>query len=161
MIKNHILIAWRGLCKGRMNSVINISGLAAGMAVTTLIGLWIWDELSFNRCHDHYDHIASVMVRETVNGNVRVGGVIALPMEAAMEKGYGADFKHIVMSSWNDGHILSIGDKHVAYPGVFIGSGAPDMLSLRMVRGSRDGLSGPSSLLISESVARALFGEGG
>jgi putative ABC transport system permease protein len=87
MIKNHFLIAWRGLRKGRMNSVINISGLAAGMAVTTLIGLWIWDELSFNRSHEHYDHIASVMVKETVNGDVRVGGVIALPMEAAMEMG--------------------------------------------------------------------------
>jgi putative ABC transport system permease protein len=160
MIKNHFLIAWRGLRKGRMNSVIKIAGLAAGMAVTTLIGLWIWDELSFDHYHDHHDHIASVMIREQVNGDVRVGGVIPLPMEAAMEKGYAADFRHIVMSSWNDGHILSIGDKHVAYPGVFIGSGAPDMLSLRMVRGSRNGLRGPSSLLLSESVARALFGDG-
>lgn len=146
-------MAWRGLRKGRINSVINIAGLAAGMAVTTLIGLWIWDEASFDRYHNNYEHIAKVRIRETVNGNVHVGEVIALPMEAAMEKGYAADFKHIVMSSWNDGHILSVGDKHVAYPGVFIGSGAPDMLSLRMVRGSRDGLKGPSSLLLSESVA--------
>ncbi len=61
-----------------MNSVINIAGLAAGMAVTTLIGLWIWDELSFNRSHEHYDHIASVIqYGRLVNGGVRVGGVIA------------------------------------------------------------------------------------
>ncbi len=86
MIKNHFLIAWRGLRRGRMHSVINIAGLAAGMAVTTLIGLWIWDELSFDRHHEHYDHIAKVMIREQVNGNVRVGDLIALPMEAAMNQ---------------------------------------------------------------------------
>src|SRR5580692_11674258 len=111
MIKNHFLIAWRGLRRGRMNSVINIAGLAAGMAVTTLIGLWIWDELSYDQYHEHYEHIASVMIRETANGNVNVGATIALPMEAAMNQGYGSAFKHIVMASWNDGHILSIGDK--------------------------------------------------
>ena len=143
-----------------MHSVINIAGLAAGMAVTTLIGLWIWDELSYDQYHEHYEHIAQVMIRETANGNVNVGSTVALPMEAAMSQRYGSAFKHIVMASWNDGHILSIGDKHVAYPGVFIGSGAPDMLSLRMVRGSRDGLKGPSSLLLSASVAKALFADG-
>ena len=158
MIKNYLLIAWRSLRKNRVSSFINISGLATGMAVTILIGLWIWDEVSFDHYHDNYRHIAQVMESSTVNGNLRTSTAVALPMEAAMNKTYGADFKHVVMSSWNDGHILSLGDKHVAYPGVFIGSGAPDMLSLRMVAGSKDGLKGPSSMLLSESVATALFG---
>jgi putative ABC transport system permease protein len=158
MIKNYFLTAWRSLRRNRVSSVINIVGLAVGMAVTILIGLWIWDEVTFDHYHDNYRHIAQVMERETANGDVHTSTAIALPMEAAMNKIYGADFKHIVMSSWNDEHILSIGDKHVGYPGVFIGSGAPELFSLRMVAGSRDGLKGPTSLLLSESVAKALFG---
>ena len=48
MIKNYFKIAWRNLLKSKAYSAINILGLATGMAVAMLIGLWIWDELSFD-----------------------------------------------------------------------------------------------------------------
>ena len=57
MIKNYFKIAWRNLGKNKMHSFINIGGLAAGMAVAILIGLWIYDELSFNKYHQNYDKI--------------------------------------------------------------------------------------------------------
>jgi len=63
MIKNHFKIAWRYLIKNRMYSLINISGLTVGMAVAILIGLWIYDELSFNTFHQNYDRIAQIMTR--------------------------------------------------------------------------------------------------
>ena len=49
MIKNYLKIAWRNLIKNRVSSLINIGGLAVGMAVAMLIGLWIYDELSFDK----------------------------------------------------------------------------------------------------------------
>ena len=61
MIKNYFKIAWRNLIKNKATSLINIGGLAVGMAVAILIGLWIWDELSFDKSHRNYDHIAQVM----------------------------------------------------------------------------------------------------
>jgi len=48
MIKNFLKIAWRNLVKNKAYSIINITGLAAGMAVALIIGMWIWDELSFD-----------------------------------------------------------------------------------------------------------------
>jgi len=42
MIKNYFKIAWRNLVKSKGYSSINIIGLATGMAVALLIGLWIW-----------------------------------------------------------------------------------------------------------------------
>ena len=42
MIKNYLKIAWRNLIKNKVSSFINIGGLAVGMAVAMLIGLWIW-----------------------------------------------------------------------------------------------------------------------
>ena len=57
MLRNHLLTAWRNLRRNPFYSVINIAGLATGMAIALLIGLWIADEYSF----DHYNpnHAAS------------------------------------------------------------------------------------------------------
>ena len=44
MLKNYLTVAWRNLQRNRGTSFINIFGLSVGMAVTLLIGLWIWDE---------------------------------------------------------------------------------------------------------------------
>jgi len=159
MIKNYLKIAWRNLIKNKASSFINIGGLAVGMAVAMVIGLWIWDELSFDKFHQNYDHIAMVMQSETNNGTINTGAAIPLPLDAELRKSYGSDFKHVVISSWNDPHVLSSGEKKVAYYGTFMGSEGPEMFTLNMLRGTRNGLKEPSSLLISQSVAKALFGE--
>jgi putative ABC transport system permease protein len=158
MIKNYFKIAWRNLLRNRASSFINVTGLSVGMAVAMLIGLWIWDELSFNKYHQHYNSIAQVMEQDTRNGTVYTSTAVALPLDAAMHKMYGSDFRRMVMSSWNDPHTLAAGDKKISYPGTFIGAEAPEMFTLNMIRGSRNGLKDPSSILISQSVATALFG---
>ncbi|KAA2238728.1 FtsX-like permease family protein [Chitinophaga agrisoli] len=158
MLKNYFRTALRGLRKHKAHSFINITGLAVGMGVAMLIGLWVWDELSFDRYHGNYDRIAQVMQHRTVNGNIGTGAAIPLPLHAAMREQYGSDFKHIVVSSWADSHVLSAGEKKVSYRGSYMGSDAPEMLGLQMLKGSRKGLQGPSGLLISQSVATALFG---
>src|SRR5579862_5451300 len=113
MIKNYFKIAWRTLIKNRTSSFINISGLTVGMAVAMVIGLWIWDELSFDQYHRHYDRIALVMVRESIDGNTSTSTAIPWPLDAEMRKNYGSNFKHIVMMSWTEKHVLSIGDKKI------------------------------------------------
>ena len=142
-----------------MHSFINISGLAIGMAVAMLIGLWIYNELSFNKYFKNYDHIASVMLDHTINNDIKTGDAIPLPLDAEMRKSYGSDFKHIVMMSFTENHTLSVDNKKVLYAGNFMSTDGPEMFTLNMLGGSRDGLQGPSSMLISRSVARAMFGE--
>ena len=60
MIKNYLKIALRNLAKNKVYSFINIGGLAVGMAVAMLIGLWVYDELSFNKYHKNYEKIAQI-----------------------------------------------------------------------------------------------------
>lgn len=159
MIRNYLKIAWRNLVKNKTSSFINIGGLAVGMAVAMLIGLWIWDELSFDKYHQNYDRIAQVMEQGTYNGTVYTGSTIPLPLDAEMRKSYGSDFKRIVMVGWTDKHILIVGDKKITYQGNFMGADGPEMFTLRMLKGTRNGLKGPSAMLISQSVAKALFGD--
>jgi putative ABC transport system permease protein len=60
MIKTYFKIAWRNISKNKTSSFINVGGLAIGMAVAMLIGLWIYDEISFNRYHKNFERIAEV-----------------------------------------------------------------------------------------------------
>jgi putative ABC transport system permease protein len=159
MLRSYLKIAFRNLVKNKGYSFINTGGLALGMAVAMLIGLWIWDELSFNKYHTNYDRIALVMQKQTLNGTVNTGGAIPLPLDAELRKSYGSDFKHIVMTGWAGNHTLSVGDKKINYRGNFMGAEGPEMFTLQIVKGNRNGLKDPSSMLISQSVAKALFGE--
>jgi len=159
MIKNYFKIAWRNLIKNKATSLINIGGLAVGMAVAILIGLWIWDELSFDKSHRNYDHIAQVMQNETFNGTVNTGTAVSLPFDAELRKSYGSDFKHIALSSWTEKHIFSAGDKNISFSGNFMGDEAPEIFSLNMLAGNSKGLKDRSSILISQAIAKALFGD--
>lgn len=159
MLKNYLVTALRSLRKNKAHSFINITGLSVGMAVAMLIGLWIWDELSFNKYHKNYDHIAQVMQSQTFNDRIRTGQAVPFPLGTELAKSYGSDFKYIVMSSWRDGHILSVGDKKISQAGNYMDVKAPEMLSLNMLQGSRNGLQEPSSILLSQSTATALFGK--
>jgi putative ABC transport system permease protein len=53
MLRNYIKIAFRNLLRHKAFSLINIGGLAIGMACSILILLWVQDELSFDRFHEH------------------------------------------------------------------------------------------------------------
>lgn len=160
MIKNFFKIAWRNLLRNKGYSFINIAGLALGMVVAILIGLWMYDELTFNTYHTHYDRIAQVMQHQTYNG--KIGSQVANPAVMAEEirTVYGSDFKYVLQASWNFDHTLTYGEKMLLKPGNFFEPEVADMLSLKMIAGSRDGLKRDmNSILISESVAHAYFGE--
>lgn len=159
MLKNYLKVAWRNLSRNKAYSAINIGGLAIGMAVAILIGVWINDELSFDRYHKNYDHIAQVMIRTNFNGKGNINSALTRPLEAEMRNKYGRNFRHIVMSRWTEGHILSVGDKKLSQSGRFMQAGAPEMLSLKMRSGNWGGLKDPHSILLSSSVAKALFGD--
>jgi putative ABC transport system permease protein len=158
MIRNYLKIALRNLVKNKAYSVINIGGLAMGMTVAMLIGLWIYDELSFDKYFQNYDRIAKVMQNGTFNGEVFHGEYNPAPMGQELRTVYADDFTHVIMSSWTRDHILSYGDKKFTKTGNYLSADAPDMLTLKMLSGTRAGLKDPSSILLSESVAQALFG---
>ncbi|HVW95672.1 MAG TPA: ABC transporter permease [Mucilaginibacter sp.] len=158
MIKNYLKIAWRNLVKNKFSSIINVGGLAVGMAVAILIGLWIWDELSFDQNFPNHDRIARVMQNQWINNETDTWNSQAYPLGLKLRSEFGADFKHVIMSSWTGGHILSYGDNNLKISGNFMEPGITEMLSLKMIKGSREGLNDPKSILLSASSAKAIFG---
>ena len=151
-------IAFRNLVKNKFTSLINIGGLATGMAVAILIGLWIYDEVSFDKSFPNHRRIAQIMQRFTINGETGAGTTIPFPVGDALRKSFGSDFKHVSMSSWNGGHVLSFGGKMLTKSGTFFEPDIMDMLSVKLLKGSKEAMNDPSSILLSASSAKAYFG---
>src|SRR5579859_3499211 len=105
MLKNHLKIAFRHLAKNKVYSFINIAGLSVGMAVAMLIGLWIWDECSYDKYNDNYDQVALVMQNQTFNGEVNTGSAMPFPLADELRTSYGNSFKHVAISWWLRDHI--------------------------------------------------------
>ncbi|SKC16731.1 ABC transporter permease [Dyadobacter psychrophilus] len=158
MFRNHIKIALRNLIKNKGYSAINIGGLAVGMAVAMLIGLWIYDELSFNKNHDNYASIVKVFQNQTFNGNVETSSNVPLQLEAELRNTHGSNFKYIVTAGFPSEHLLTFGEKKIIKVGNYIGAEIAEMLTLKMIRGTRAGLIEPNSIMLSESTAKAVFG---
>ncbi len=160
MLKNYFTIAWRNLVKTKGYSFINIGGLALGMAVALIIGLWVNDELSFNKYHENYDHIAQVMKAGTFQGKHYMGqDYLQFPMLGELQTTYSDNFKYVVPRQGNFEAILSIDDKSITKKGTNIGEDGPEMFTWKMVYGNRSGLRDPLSIMISESTSNALFGD--
>ncbi|MEO7213732.1 ABC transporter permease [Mucilaginibacter sp.] len=159
MIKNYLKIAWRNLIKNKVHSFINIAGLSVGMAVAMLIGLWMWDELSFDKVHQNYSSIAQVKQNVTNNGEVQTWDGLPYPLAGSLRKNYSGDFKYVVMAAgWGD-HLLALDNKKISRFGLFMEAQGPDMFTLDMVKGSRNALADPSSIIISAATAKAYFGD--
>src|ERR1035438_7664875 len=120
MFRNYFKTAWRNLLRNKASSFINISGLAVGMAVAMLIGMWIWDELSFNKSFDNYSRIAQVMQHQTFNGDVGTQTSLPYVIGDELKKNYGSDFKYISMASWTHDRILAFGQKAIAKSGNYM-----------------------------------------
>jgi putative ABC transport system permease protein len=159
MLKNYIVVAWRNLLRNRTSSFINISGLAIGMAVAMLIGLWIWDELSYNKSFANYDRIGLMMQNQESNGKIHTYNAMPEPLAPELRNRYGNNFKYVISSSWNGDHIISSGDKNLSKRGIYMQAEAPHMLTLQMLAGTRDALKDPHSIILSESTAKAMFGD--
>jgi len=159
MFRNYFKVGFRNLLSNKGYSMINIGGLAVGMSIALLIGLWVNDELSYDKYHENYKELVQVYQHQTFNGSKGTGNAMPRPIEAVLRDTYGSDFKYLSMASWTGDRILSFGDIKVTKTGNYFQRDFPEMLSLKMLKGRRDVLKDPSSILLSESTAKALFGD--
>jgi len=160
MLKMYFTTAWRNLVTDKLYSVVNVLGLSIGISIAVLIGLWMYDELSFDKTFKNYDHIAQVIQNVSNNGEVQTWRNVPYPLAEELRKNYGSDFKHIAMAvNWGS-HVINYGDKKLKSTGGYFEKEMPEIFSLQMLAGRRDALKDPSSVMVSASAAKAYFGDG-
>ena len=111
MFKNYFKVAFRNLIRNKAHSSINIAGLSVGMAVAMMIGLWIWDEMSFDHYNRNHDHIARVMQNQKNNGEIFTYDGEPFPLADELRNNYGSNFKNVVMGFGPQELTLTAGEK--------------------------------------------------
>ena len=159
MLKSYFKVAWRNLLKNKVYSFINVLGLAFGMAVAMLIGFWMYDELTYDHYHTNHDKIAQVMITQTFNDQTGTGQAMAIPLGWELRNKYTSDFKYVTLCSWNFGFLLGAGEKKLNKSGMWVQPEFPKMIGLKMIDGNIDALNDLSSMLLSQTLAKALFGD--
>jgi len=159
MLKNYFKTAVRNLFKNKASSLINIGGLATGMAVAMLIGLWIYDELSFDKSNKNYDRIAQVWQFVTFDKDKGKASYNVMPIPLAEElRSKYPDFKYVSLSNHNSSLILTSGEKKFAESGNYVQPDFTEMISLKMLAGNHNGLKDINSIMLSKSLAENFFG---
>lgn len=159
MFKHNLKVSYRNLIRRKSYAFINIGGLVMGLSITLLIALWIADEFSFDRKNENFDRVARVMQKQTVNSEIHIVTSVPFPLSLELEEQYGEDFDHVVPSTWFGDYMLSNEETVITTRGGFMGESAPEVMSLKMIKGNRKGLSEESGILISVSTSKALFGD--
>lgn len=162
MIRNHFKVALRNLRRHKMYSLINIGGLAVGMAVAIMIGLWVYDEVSYNRSYSNHDHIASFN-RHVIDPSDPKTAVswfgTPQPVAKILTEKYGHLFKHVAIMWWETDYPLRVGDRNFFKKGEYIDKSVIDLFSLQMIRGNVESMNDPNAIIISRSTAESIFGD--
>ncbi len=158
MLRNYFKVAFRNLVKNKVYSSINIVGLAVGMAVAMLIGLWMYDEISTDNHHKNYATVYQVMMHQTFDGHRGTQRALPYPMGEELRSKY-PDFKAIAMCDWGGSHSLVSGEHKIIKRGHWMGEEGIDMFSLNVLEGSKNPLHDPYSIVLTGETAKALFGE--
>src|SRR5579859_6649903 len=170
MFRSFFHVAWRHLAGNRLYTLINIAGLAIGMATALLVGLWINDETTFDHFTPHHDRVAEIMLLQRLTSAVMghhatpehpetyIGATVAPVAGKVLGHGYENIFEKTALVTSNADHLIGAGEKKLTRKACFAQSTLPGIFGFRMIAGTTASLEDPSTLLLSASTANALFG---
>jgi putative ABC transport system permease protein len=159
MIKSYVKVAFRNLLKSKVTSFINIGGLAVGMAVALLIGLWVYYQFSYDRFLPGYKNIYQVRYKTHSNGEIFTQNSVCFPLADALRKDV-PGIQYVVQADWMGEHGLVVGDKKIYSKGAMAGSDFLKAFQYQLLKGNPEQvLREPYSIVLTASSAKALFGD--
>jgi len=162
MFRNYLKIAWRNMLYNKVYSALNIVGLAAGMAVALLIGLWVTGQFSYDRFLPDYKQLYQVEMNLTSQHNgTTTQTSVALPLADVLRKEI-PGIKYVAESDYIGymNHDLLAGDKKLYLGGGAAGADFFKIFQYPFVKGNANSaLKDIHSIVLTESTAKALFGD--
>ena len=158
MFKNYFKTAWRNLVNNKVYSALNILGLATGMSVALMIGLWVYYQFSYDRFLPNYEQAYSVKLKANNNGIINVTAATPLPLADAIKQNV-PGIKYVSQPNWIGGHLLMNGDKKIFQTGAVEDNNFLKIFQYPFLKGnSNTALQDAYSIVLTESTAKALFG---
>ncbi|HEV7334203.1 MAG TPA: ABC transporter permease [Flavisolibacter sp.] len=158
MFRNYLKTAVRNLLRQKAFSVINILGLAIGMASAILILLWIQNEVSHDRFHEKGDRLYTLNNRDRFNGELWAWNSTPNLLGPTVKADY-PDVEDVVRTT-GTGFLFNYNEKRMNVQGNFTDAGFLSMFSFPLLKGSAaTALNGTYNIVVTEKLAKKLFGE--
>ncbi len=160
MIDRYLIAAWRNLKGHKLYTALNIIGLAAAMACAIVIFLFIQYDWSFDRFHRDSDRIYRLAVTMKLDIGEKGYSIIASDIGLMMKEEFPeVDDAVRLCERFSPREILFNGQTY-QIKGLDVDPNFLDIFDFRLLKGSRaEALNDPDSLLLTESLARRIFGE--
>lgn len=160
MFKNYLLVAFRNFKNQKVFSILNITGLALGLACTLLILLWVQDELGYDKFHNNGDETYRLILEKSTSEVFRVP-VTPAPLGPFLKENY-PEIEQITRCS-SAPRTLKYGEnfkKTYNNRGLFADPNFFEVFNFPLKRGDiSEALRNKNSIVISEELAKVCFGK--
>lgn len=159
MLKTFLKTAWRNIARTPGYSSLNIFGLAIGMGVALLIGLWVYDQYSFDRNVPDAERLYRVQRNFNSNGDTLTFPTTSLRLAEVLRTQV-PEIEHVAESDWMGPHGLMVGDKKLYVNGGITGGDFLQMFRYPFIKGHpATAMKDPYSIVLTQSTATSLFGK--
>lgn len=160
MYKINLKIAFRNLWKNRSFSLINIGGLAIGIASAILLLLYVAYEWNFNKQFKDHDRIYVVYSEQFASDRIFCFTTAPQPLAAAIQQSVPGVESVVRTIDANDELLAYKENSFTDYNGLFADSSFFSLFHCRFIEGLEDhALADPNSIVLSKRMAEVLFGK--
>lgn len=158
MFKNFLLVAFRNMKRSKLYSVINVLGLAIGLATSLFIAIYIIDELSYDKHFSDWENIYRVQMHALLNGNEAKINTTGAPAAKAIKDEIPGVIKTTRLI--NDGKIVKVGDNVYSESRIFYADSTfYDIFNYKIIAGVKANLlNRPNTVVLTLSTAIKYFG---
>src|SRR6185503_13549046 len=159
MLQNYLKQTWRSLVKNKSYSVLNITGLSAGLICFAFIAVWVTDELSYDKFNKNYGRIVRLTGTAKTETGISESATSSAPMARALKDDY-AEVENTVRFDMR-GEIVRMKDKQIFEDAILLTDPSFfDVFSFHLTRGNvATALSEPYSIVLTRSAAKKYFGD--
>jgi putative ABC transport system permease protein len=160
MILNYIKLSFRNLLRDHIYAVINIGGLALGIAASIMLMLWVQGELSYDASHSKADRIYKINAKFNNSGTETVWSFTPGPIAVFGKQGIPAIEEAVRISDYYGTTLFTYGDKKIVEDRLkaYIDNSFFNVFDIRFINGNPDKpFADINSVVISASVANKIF----
>ncbi len=161
MFRHYLLVSWRNILRNKFYTIILVAGLAVGIASSLLLGIYTWNELTYDNFHEKKERIFLVGVRQKEGENESEDGWTTPPTGPALQEFFQEIEASVRLCNWFEDVVVSKDDKKYSENNI-IGADSSifRVFTIPFIAGDpRTALREPNTIVITEKIARKYFGD--
>jgi len=157
MFKNYFRLTFRNLLKNKVSSIINIGGLAVGLATGIIILLEIVNEVSYDKFNTNLADTYLLMKNQNLGGDIKTGNTTPGPLASSVLNEI-PEIKYAARTC-QESDLIRYGDKTIYTNSIYTDADFFKMMSFPVIRGNpANALKQPNSIVLTEATAKKIFG---